>query len=763
MRSICVLCLLLSCTAYAQLPRAISFQGVLTDAGGNLVPDGNHQLVLKLFDAASNGNLLFVETQTVPVVKGLFNAIIGSSVPLPGTLAFDRAYFLGVTVDGGSELSPRTALTAVPYALRAATADVAQALAPGAGGVVTRLNNLTGDVSITGSGSTTVTQNGNTVLISSTGGTGGTGIQGVQNVDGTIGIQNPSGPVATIGVADHAISIQKIDPAGAQPGQALVFNGSAVQWQQISGGGGVPSVNGVTGPVTLATTGGATLSTSGNTITIDAGAGTGGGSIQRVQGGNGTIDVTNPGGPITTISVKDNGITGAQLADNAITTAKILDGTVSTADLADGSVGASKLNTASPASTGKVLTATAGGMDWMTPLGGGGISGAGASNQLAFWDGSSSLSGNAGLTFASGNVGIGTGAPAHRLSLIGGPGWTAMGWTGALEMANGSALGWQANGSGQHFGVGQSGGGLYFFRTMSNPGTAGSPALYDFVISDAGKVGIGTTVPDQGQLHVASTGGATAVYGIGTGGKGVYGISGTAQGVYGRSTSMIGVYGQSDAALSAGVYGYSAYIGVQGMSSGADANRQAVRGDNNGSATGYAGLFYGNTWVAGTLIKNAGAFRIDHPLDPANRYLTHSFVESPDMKNIYDGIVTTDGAGEATVAMPDWFEALNRDFRYQLTVVGQFAQAIVSREIASNRFTIKTDKPGVKVSWQVTGIRHDAYANARRIPVEEDKPAALRGRYIFPEGYGQDPALFIGGAPARNQSESETHAQTQGR
>jgi len=60
-----------------------------------------------------------------------------------------------------------------------------------------------------------------------------------------------------------------------------------------------------------------------------------------------------------------------------------------------------------------------------------------------------------------------------------------------------------------------------------------------------------------------------------------------------------------------------------------------------GAPSGYAGLFYGNTWVAGTLFKNAGAFRIGPPLDPANKYLSHSFVESPDMKNIYDGVATT--------------------------------------------------------------------------------------------------------------------------
>src|SRR6185295_9797953 len=97
-------------------------------------------------------------------------------------------------------------------------------------------------------------------------------------------------------------------------------------------------------------------------------------------------------------------------------------------------------------------------------------------------------------------------------------------------------------------------------------------------------------------------------------------------------------------------------------------------------------------------------------LDPENKYLYHSFVESPDMKNIYDGNVVTDEHGNATVELPDYFEALNRDFRYQLTVIGTFAQAIIAAEIRENRFKIKTNAANVKVSWQVTGIRQDAFA-----------------------------------------------------
>jgi len=106
----------------------------------------------------------------------------------------------------------------------------------------------------------------------------------------------------------------------------------------------------------------------------------------------------------------------------------------------------------------------------------------------------------------------------------------------------------------------------------------------------------------------------------------------------------------------------------------------------------------------------------------------------------------------ATVVLPNYFEALNRDFRYQLTVIGKFAQAIVKEEIKDNRFTIKTNKPSVKVSWQVTGIRQDAYAKANRIPVEENKPVAEQGYYLHPEVFGQPESKSIAVAQRRSQA-----------
>jgi len=139
----------------------------------------------------------------------------------------------------------------------------------------------------------------------------------------------------------------------------------------------------------------------------------------------------------------------------------------------------------------------------------------------------------------------------------------------------------------------------------------------------------------------------------------------------------------------------------------------------------------------GFLAKAGGGFKIDHPLDPENKYLNHFFVESPEMKNVYDGVVVLDARGEAGVELPEWFEALNRDFRYQLTCIGGFAPVYIAEKVAGHRFKIAGGQPGLEVSWQVTGTRQDAWAKSQRIPVEEEKSAVEKGYYQNPEAHGQ--------------------------
>jgi trimeric autotransporter adhesin len=155
----------------------------------------------------------------------------------------------------------------------------------------------------------------------------------------------------------------------------------------------------------------------------------------------------------------------------------------------------------------------------------------------------------------------------------------------------------------------------------------------------------------------------------------------------------------------------------------------------------------GNLSVSGTVSKGGGSFKIDDPIDPGGKYLSHSFVESPDMMNIYNGSVILDAKGEATVTMPAWFDALNRDFQYQLTAVGGPGPGLyVAEEVHENQFKVAGGKPGLKVSWQVTGVRHDAWAEAHRIPTEEEKPAAEQGHYMHPELFGAAAEKSIGSA-----------------
>jgi hypothetical protein len=189
----------------------------------------------------------------------------------------------------------------------------------------------------------------------------------------------------------------------------------------------------------------------------------------------------------------------------------------------------------------------------------------------------------------------------------------------------------------------------------------------------------------------------------------------------GTGLSVWGGDGDASTATSYGGEGISAHAGCGGGSSGcAD-----------------AGFFDGNVEIEGTLNGTTPAVvKIDDPIDAANKYLVHSSVQSSERMDIYTGNVTTDGGGLATVQLPEWFEALNSDFRYQLTVIGQFAQAIVSSKVAEHRFGIRTDKPNVEVSWQITAVRQDAYAKAHPLVVEQAKDERERGYYLDPDAYG---------------------------
>lgn len=239
----------------------------------------------------------------------------------------------------------------------------------------------------------------------------------------------------------------------------------------------------------------------------------------------------------------------------------------------------------------------------------------------------------------------------------------------------------------------------------------------------------------------SSSQGDGSVYGIRTsvgyssGGNGtVYGFYGNVNNNLSSSSSRYGAYISSGSSSNTAGYSY----GVRASAYGGLGTYAVYGYAKYGVNSNYAGYFNGDVHVTGTMSKAGGSFKIDHPLDPEHKYLQHSFVESPDMMNIYNGNVILDAAGEATVVLPDYFEALNMDFRYQLTAIGAPGPNLyVAEEISGNRFRIAGGEPGMKVSWQVTGIRHDKWAEAHRVQVEVDKRPEEIGKYIHPEEWGQ--------------------------
>jgi hypothetical protein len=106
------------------------------------------------------------------------------------------------------------------------------------------------------------------------------------------------------------------------------------------------------------------------------------------------------------------------------------------------------------------------------------------------------------------------------------------------------------------------------------------------------------------------------------------------------------------------------------------------------------------------------------------------------MMNIYNGNAILNEKGEAEIELPEWFGALNRDFRYQLTAVGAPGPNLyIAQKVIENKFMVAGGTAGMEVSWQVTGIRKDKWAEANRIQVEVDKKADEKGKYIHPEVY----------------------------
>ncbi len=183
-------------------------------------------------------------------------------------------------------------------------------------------------------------------------------------------------------------------------------------------------------------------------------------------------------------------------------------------------------------------------------------------------------------------------------------------------------------------------------------------------------------------------------------------------------------------------------IGWVSMPNPAGTNASFYSLASTGGGTNYAAYLNGNVQVVGNFTATGvKAFRIDHPLDPANKFLNHFAIESPELQNVYNGNAKTDANGKVTVTLPSYFEAVNTDYKYQLTIVDetQFAMARVSKKINGNQFEIATSVPNIEVSWQVTAVRNDRAAQKYMMAAETDKKANEKGKYLDPDLYGQSP------------------------
>lgn len=200
----------------------------------------------------------------------------------------------------------------------------------------------------------------------------------------------------------------------------------------------------------------------------------------------------------------------------------------------------------------------------------------------------------------------------------------------------------------------------------------------------------------------------------------------------GSASAIAGGY----ACTTSAAYGFA----VGNVSRAVHSNSAAFNGQTTTAA---------NQTRVGALSKASGTFTIDHPLDPHGRILNHYFIEGPEMRNIYDGETVLDASGRAVVQLPDYFAALNRNPRVQLTGVGS-SDVYLAEKVTGNRFVIG-GTPGIEVYWQVTGERQDISAEATRriMPVEQPKTGDLAGRMLDDE--------FLSGCMEQLEREGNTH------
>ncbi len=259
----------------------------------------------------------------------------------------------------------------------------------------------------------------------------------------------------------------------------------------------------------------------------------------------------------------------------------------------------------------------------------------------------------------------------------------------------------------------------------------------------SGKIGVGEETPIS-KFHVhddaANNGSLYAVQGVGQTGT----FANTRRALFADSKGS----GLSEGILAVGSSSDQGSYGVEAYAFGTGIQNIGVYGDTaNGTGTSYAGYFSGLLY-ASSASSGVKSFLIDHPLDPANKYLEHSSVESDERMDIYRGLAVTDGKGYATISVPQWFEALNEDILYQLTVIDTsdsdaFTLTKVVKNLSDGTFRIRSSTPNAKVSWQLSGRRHDPTSNYYPLQVEREKNSYERNKYLVPEAFGKDRSYSI--------------------
>lgn len=761
-----------------QAPQAFNYQAVARQASGSPIVNGSIGVKLSVLDGSATGAVEYSETQTATTNNmGLFNLAIGQGTALVGTFANinwgSSAKYLKVEMDptGGTNytLTGTSPLLSVPYALYAEKTLITAGNGIGvSGNTVTN----TGDLSNTNelqtlslSGSTLSISNGNSVVLPGGGGgayTAGNGINVTGTVISNTGDLSPTNEFQTLSLTGSTLSITNGNSIVLPTGTSYTSGtGINIAGTVINNTGDLSATNEIQ---SLSLTGN-TLSISGsNSVTLPAGttytAGTGIGIAGT------TINNTSPDQIVTLTAGTGIGVTGTY---PNFTVSNTGSGATYTAGTGIGIAGTTITNTAPDqivSLTAGANIAVTGTYPNFTITGTGG--GTGGTN---YW----TLSGTDIYNNNTGLVGIGTTTPQSMLDITTANAGlndviltSAYTGTAAADVVGVSAYSVPQDFYG--FGVIGEGGyqgvlgivqptGANDYLGVHGVVSGGSGTNYG-VYGNADGTGINYGVlgfSDNNAVAGFNVDGIGLLYAEEPAGNVVSAaIYGNAQGTT-LSDQTIGVFGSSTTSgelFSMGVYGvgYNATnnnYGVYGYADGNGLNDYAIGTFGEVGLTGsflgdYAGYFFGDLETSGFLTKAGGTFKIDHPLDPENKYLYHSFVESPDMMNVYNGNATTDANGIAVISLPSYFEAENIDFKYQLTCIGQFAQAIVKEEVANNQFTVQTDKPNVKVSWQVTGVRNDKWAQARRVVPEVEKKGAEKGRYLHPELFGQPHSQSIG-------------------